>query len=70
LTGALAGDLSFKYDESSGGYAIGYSQYGSELYKNLEKHFGKVGRIFIGSDEEIREAVLGAEEMVKIILNE
>jgi len=68
LTGALAGDLSFQYDKASDFYVIGYSQYGADLHKQLEKHFGKVGRIFIASDEEIEEAVLGAEEMINILL--
>jgi hypothetical protein len=68
LTGSLAGDLSFQYDKGSDSYVIGYSEYGSELYKKLEEHFGKVGRIFIASDEEINEAVLGAEEMINILL--
>ena len=70
LTGSLQGDLSFEYDKASGGYTIGYSNYGGELYKHLEEHFGKVGRIFIASDDEINEAILGAKEMVNHIINE
>lgn len=68
LTGQLAGDLQIKYNSSIDGYDIGYSAYGSELYKQLEKHFNKQGKIFIASDKEIDKAVEGAEEEINKIL--